>query len=77
MTISLRLSEEDTLLIKKYAEINSLSVSELIRQSVMEKIENEYDLEIYSKALAEYKENPVTYSLDEVERELGLWWNIR
>lgn len=77
MTISLRLSEEDTLLIKKYAEINSLSVSELIRQSVMEKIENEYDLEIYSKALAEYKENPVTYSLDEVEKELGLWWNIR
>ncbi len=72
MTISLRLSEEDTLLIKKYAEINSLSVSELIRQSVMEKIENEYDLEIYSKALAEYKDNSVTYSLDEVERELGL-----
>ncbi len=72
MTISLRLSEEDTLLIKKYAEINSLSVSELIRQSVMEKIENEYDLEMFSKALAEYKENPVTYSLDEVERELGL-----
>ena len=72
MTISLRLSEEDSLLIKKYAEINSLSVSELIRQSVMEKIENEYDLEMFSKALAEYKENPVTYSLDEVERELGL-----
>lgn len=72
MTISLRLSEEDTLLIKKYAEINSLSVSELIRQSVMEKIENEYDLEMFGKALAEYKENPVTYSLDEVERELGL-----
>lgn len=72
MTISLRLSEEDSLLIKKYAEINSLSVSELIRQSVMEKIESEYDLEMFSKALAEYKENPVTYSLDEVERELGL-----
>ena len=72
MTISLRLSEEDSLLIKKYAEINSLSVSELIRQSVMEKIENEYDLEMFSKALAEYKENSVTYSLDEVERELGL-----
>ena len=72
MTISLRLSEEDTLLIKKYAEINSLSVSELIRQSVLDKIENEYDLEIYSKALAEYKDNSVTYSLDEVERELGL-----
>ena len=72
MTISLRLSEEDTLLIKKYAELNKLSVSDLIRQSVMERIENEYDLEIFDKALADYKSNPVTYSLADVERELGL-----
>ena len=72
MTISLRLSDEDTLLIKKYAELNKLSVSDLIRQTVMERIENEYDLEVFDKAMAEYKNNPVTYSLDEVERELGL-----
>ena len=72
MTISLRLSEEDTLLIKKYAEINKLSVSDLIRQTVMERIETEYDLEMFGKAVAEYKNNPVTYSLDDVERELGL-----
>lgn len=72
MTISLRLNDEDTMLIKKYAELNSLSVSELIRQAVIEKIENEFDLEIFDKAMAEYKENPVTYSLDEVEKELGL-----
>ena len=72
MTISLRLNDEDTMLIKKYAELNSLSVSELIRQAVIEKIENEYDLEIFDKAMAEYKETPVTYSLDEVEKELGL-----
>ena len=72
MTISLRLSDEDTLLIKKYAELNKLSVSDLIRQTVMERIENEYDLEVFDKAMAEYKNNPVTYSLDDVERELGL-----
>ena len=72
MTISLRLSEEDTLLIKKYAEINKLSVSDLIRQAVMERIETEYDLEVFDKAMAEYKSNPKTYSLDEAERELGL-----
>ena len=72
MTISLRLSEEDTMLIKKYAEINKLSVSELIRQAVMERIETECDLEAFDKAMAEYQNNPVTYSLDEVERELGL-----
>ncbi|MBP3360659.1 MAG: CopG family transcriptional regulator [Clostridia bacterium] len=72
MTISLRLSNDDTMLIKKYAEINNMSVSELIRQSVLEHIENEYDLEMFDKAMAEYKANPVTYSLDEVEKELGL-----
>lgn len=72
MTISLRLNEEDSLLIKKYAELNQLSVSELLRQSVIERIETEYDLELFEKAMKEYKENPVTYSLDEVERELGL-----
>lgn len=72
MTISLRLNDEDTMLIKKYAEINKISVSELLRQTVMERIENEYDLEMFEKAMQEYKANPVTYSLDEVERELGL-----
>ena len=72
MTISLRLSDDDTMLIKKYAEINKMSVSDLIRQSVLERIENEYDLEMFDKALAEYKSDPITYSLDEVEKELGL-----
>lgn len=72
MTISLRLNDEDTLLIKKYAELNKMSVSELIRQAVMERIENEYDLELFNKAINEYKDDPVTYSLDEVEKELGL-----
>lgn len=72
MTISLRLNDEDTLLIKKYAELNKMSVSELIRQTVMERIENEYDLELFNKTINEYKDDPVTYSLDEVEKELGL-----
>ena len=72
MTISLRLNDEDTLLIKKYAEINKISVSDLIRQTVMERIESEYDLKIFEKAMKEYRNNPVTYSLDDVEKELGL-----
>lgn len=60
------------MLIKKYAELNKRSVSDLIRQTVMERIENEYDLELFDKAVKEYKNNLVTYSLDEVEKELGL-----
>ncbi len=72
MTISLRLNEHDTELIKRYAEFNKVSVSELIRRIVLERIEDEYDLKEYEKALAEYRANPVTYTLDEVEAELGL-----
>ncbi len=72
MTISLRLNEQDTELIKSYAALQNVSVSELIRRIVLERIEDEYDLKEYEKALAEYRANPVTYSLDEVEKELGL-----
>ena len=49
-----------------------MSVSDLIRQTVMERIEEDYDKELFAKALEEYKKDPVTYSLDEVEKELGL-----
>ena len=72
MTISLRLNEADSMLFKKYAEMNGISVSELVRRSVLEHIEEEYDLQAYEEAIAEYQENPITYSLDEVEKELGL-----
>ena len=34
-----------------------------------ERIEDEYDLNAYNKAVKEYKNNPATYSPDKVERE--------
>lgn len=72
MTISVRLNEEDTRLMKIYAEMNNISMSDLIRNAVIEKIEDEYDLKCYEQAMEEYKENPNTYTLDEVKKELGL-----
>ena len=72
MAISLILSEEDTLLIKNYAALHNISLSDLFRQAVMEKIEDEYDLVAYNKAMEEYKKDSTTYTLDEVEKELGL-----
>ena len=72
MRISVRLSNEDSELFKRYAAMHGISVSELVRQSVMERIEDEYDLKLYEKALAEYEKNPVTYTHEEIGRELGL-----
>lgn len=72
MTISIRLSDEDSKLIKDYAKINNVSVSDLVRQTLIEKIEDEIDLEAYNKAYEEFKKNPKTYTLDEVEKMIGL-----
>ena len=72
MTISVRLNEKDTELIKAYAKINNIALSDLIRNAVLEKIEDEYDLECYNKAIEEYRKNPKTYTMEEVKKELGL-----
>lgn len=72
MTISVRLNERDSALIKTYADMNNISLSDLIRNAVLEKIEDEYDLKCYEEAIKEYKKNPKTYTLDEAKKELGL-----
>ena len=72
MTISLRLTDEDTNLIKAYAELNGITVSEFLRRSALERIEDEFDLKAYEDAMKEYKKNPITYSHEEVAKLLDL-----
>lgn len=72
MTISLRLNDRESDLFKRYADMNGITVSELVRQSVLARIEDEYDLQAYDKALAAYRANPVTYTHDEVRKMLEL-----
>ena len=72
MTFKICISDEDALLIRNYAELNGISVSELVRKAVIEKIEDEIDIKLASKALAEYEADSVTYTHDEVGKMLGL-----
>lgn len=72
MTISVRLNEKDTKLVRAYAKMNNISLSDLVRNAILEKIEDEYDLDLYNKAIEEYNENPKTYTMDEVKEDLGL-----
>ena len=65
MTISLRLNNEDAALIRKYADMKGISVSELVRRSVL-------DLKLYQRGMKAYRDDPTTYTLDEVESELSL-----
>ena len=73
MTISVRLNDEDTDLIKAYAKLNNISISDLVRNAILEKIEDEYDLECYYKAMEEFKNNPKTYTTEEVKQMMELW----
>lgn len=72
MSISMRVSDKEKKLIQEYAELYGMSVSEYIRNIVMEKIEDEYDLKCAEAAHEEFIKDPTTYTLEEVKQHLGL-----
>lgn len=72
MSITVRFSPEEKTLVRDFAKMHGISISELIRKSVMEQIEDEYDLKVYERAKREFDANPVTYTLDEVEKALNV-----
>ena len=72
MTMTVRMSDEETRLIKDYARLHGITVSDFMRRAALEKIEDELDIRAAEKAYAEYLADPVTYSLDEIEKEFGL-----
>lgn len=69
--ISLRIDEKEDRLIKEYAKAKNISVSALIRNSVLEKIEDEIDLNLYTQAMNEHKRNPQSISLEDMLEELS------
>ncbi|MDR2196736.1 MAG: DUF1778 domain-containing protein [Coriobacteriales bacterium] len=71
-TLTIRLSPEEKAFIRSYASLNRKTVAALMLESVMDRIEDDLDLRLYDEAKAEFEENPVSYTLDEVEQELGL-----
>lgn len=71
-TISLRLNEKEDTLIRKYAELHHVELSTFIRQTIIEKIEDEYDLTLFNKVWEEEKDQD-RISHDRVKKELGLW----
>lgn len=72
MNVSVKLSSEETELIKTYADMHGVTVSEFMKQSVLERIEDEIDIGIYNEEIEEYKRYPVSHSLEEIEKELDL-----
>lgn len=72
MAFSIRLTEQERQLAESYAKLHSISVGEAFKQALFERIEDEYDLKVFEEAYAEYEKNPVTYSFEDMKKELGL-----
>lgn len=68
-TMTLRLSSEDAQLVRKYAEFEGLSISDFIRESVFERIEDQEDLA--GLRVAMQNDDGKRFSHEEVLDELG------
>lgn len=72
-TVTVRLNEEEEKIYYKYAQFNNIALSTLMKEALMEKIENEIDIKTvleYEKRLAE---NEVEfYTLEETKKMLDL-----
>jgi predicted DNA-binding protein len=66
MRISIRMSEEEKELAQSYAKLKGMSLSEAIKKVYFEAIEDEFDITLPDRAMAEYKKNGKTISFDEM-----------
>ena len=74
--ITLKVSEQDKLLMQAMAKFEGVSLSELIRTKTLEALEDEYDARVADIAWAEYQADlangiePIT--LEQMAEELGI-----
>ncbi len=71
--ISIRFNSEEENVIKNYAKSKGFSISQLIKETLMEKIEEEYDLEVCKEYLKAKEEGTlVTIPFEEAIKEWDL-----
>lgn len=68
----LSLSGRSGELLNKLSEIRKTSKDKIIEQLIEEALEDELERKDAEVALKEFEANPVTYSMSEIETELGL-----
>lgn len=71
--ISLRVPENELNIFKSYAKHNNKSLSEIIRITMLERIEDEYDLKAFEEYETEKRSGTLkTHSISELWKELDL-----
>ncbi len=65
-TLTLRLEESEKRLLADYAKTFGMSLSEFVRTSALERIEDELDLRAWDDAKREFDEDPQTLTAEEI-----------
>lgn len=65
MDILVHLSENELKLVEKYAQSKNKTVSNLFRKIILEKIEDDIDLNLYNNAMTEHQKQDTSVSFDE------------
>ncbi|TCI46004.1 MULTISPECIES: type II toxin-antitoxin system RelB family antitoxin [unclassified Exiguobacterium] len=69
-TISVRLNKEDELLIREYAKTKNLTLSMLVREAVLERIEDELDIVLYHESMSAHQEHSEAVSFEAMLKDL-------
>ena len=69
-TISLRMNDEDTKLLRDYVSVNKLNMSQFIRELIMDKLEEEFELD--EARILHAHESEKKYDHTEVWEMLGV-----
>lgn len=69
-TVTVRLNKEEEELFYTYSEFSGEKLSTLLKNSLIREIEDAYDYKKGIEALEEFEKDPVTYSIDDVIKEL-------
>jgi len=68
-TMTVRLSPREKNMIQDYASLYNMNVSELVRTTLIERIEDELDLKIWEQAKAKFDADAETISAEEIAKK--------
>ena len=66
------MTDRDKAILEEYARVVNKSISEVLRESFFEKLEDEFDIKTADEAYSIFLGNPKTRTLDEVMNDYGL-----
>ncbi|MBO6303890.1 MAG: CopG family transcriptional regulator [Selenomonadaceae bacterium] len=63
---TLKFEGKDFSLIQDYVSARNMNLRDFMLQAALEKIEDERDISVYKEKMAEFENDPVYYTIDEV-----------